>query len=117
MMNARTLPLAAALLLAGLPACHHSSEPAVDAPTPARTVLRVINRNFYDFTIYLVRYGDRVRLGLATGNGTSTFEFPSQFVQSGAVRFEANPVGGTGPGFTEQLSVRPGDVVTVQIQP
>lgn len=117
MMNARTLPLAAALLLAGLPACHHSSEPAVDAPTPARTVLRVINRNFYDFTVYLVRYGDRVRLGLATGNGTSTFEFPSQFVQSGAVRFEANPVGGTGPGFTEQLSVRPGDVVTVQIQP
>jgi hypothetical protein len=111
------LPLAAALLLAGLPACHHSSEPAVDAPTPARTVLRVINRNFYDFTIYLVRYGDRVRLGLATGNGTTTFEFPSQFVQSGAVQFEANPVGGTGPGFTEQLSVRPGDVVTVQIQP
>jgi hypothetical protein len=117
MMNAHPLRLAAALLLAALPACHHSSEPAVDAPTPARTVLRVINRNFADFTIYLVRYGDRVRLGLATGNSTSTFEFPSQFVQSGAVRFEANPVGGTSPGRTEQLSVRPGDVVTVQIQP
>jgi hypothetical protein len=117
MMNAPTFRLAATLLLAALPACHHSPEPAVDAPTPARTVLRVINRNFYDFTIYLIRYGDRVRLGLATGNGTSTFEFPSQFVQSGAVQFEANPVGGTGPGFTEQLSVRPGDVVTVQIQP
>jgi hypothetical protein len=117
MMRERTFRLAAALFLAALPACHHSSAPEADTPTPARTVLRVINRNFYDFTIYLVRYGDRVRLGMATGNSTRTFEFPSQFVQSGAVRFEANPVGGQGPAFTEQLSVRPGDVVTVQIQP
>jgi hypothetical protein len=116
-MSARTLRLAATLCLAAMPACHRSHEPEVEAPAPARTVLRVINRNFYDFTIYLVRYGDRVRLGLATGNGTSTFEFPSQFVQSGAVRFEANPVGGTGPAFTQEISVRPGDLVTVQIQP
>ena len=116
-MSHRTLRLAAALLLTALPACHHGASSEAESPTPARTVLRVVNRNFYDFTIYLVRFGERVRLGLATGNNTSTFEFPSQFVRTGAVRFEANPVGGTGPAVTEQISVRPGDVVTIQIQP
>ena len=116
MLN-RSLALAAALLLGALPACHHAAVPDAEVPTPARTMLRVVNRNFYDFTIYLVRYGDRVRIGLATGNQTSLFEFPSQFVQTGAVRFEAHPVGGTGRAYTEQLSVLPGDVVTVEIQP
>lgn len=116
-MTHRALVLAAALLLGALPACHHAAPPETEAPTPARTVLRVVNRNFYDFTIYLVRFGDRVRLGLATGNQTSTFEFPSQFVQTGPVQFEAHPVGGRGRAYTEQLSVLPGDVVTVEIQP
>ncbi len=116
-MPQRSLRLAAALLLTALPACHHAASSEAGTPTPARTVLRVVNRNFYDFTIYLVRFGDRVRLGLATGNNTTMFEFPSQFVQTGAVQFEANPVGGNGPAFTEQISIRPGDVVTVQIQP
>jgi hypothetical protein len=115
-MSERILRLAAALLLAAMPACHHAAS-ETEAPAPARTVLRVVNRNFYDFTIYLVRFGSRVRLGLATGNKTSTFEFPSQFVQTGAVQFEAHPVGGTGRAITEQLSVQPGDVVSVQIQP
>jgi len=116
-MPQHSVRLAAALLFAALPACHHGPSSEAEAPAPAHTMLRVVNRNFYDFTIYLVRFGDRVRLGTATGNGTTMFEFPSQFVQTGAVRFEANAVGGTAPAFTEQISVRPGDVVTVQIQP
>lgn len=116
-MRQHSVRLAATLLFAALPACHHAASSEADAPAPAHTILRVVNRNFYDFTIYLVRFGDRVRLGLATGNNTTVFEFPSQFVQSGTVRFEANPVGGNGPAFTEQLSVRPGEVVSVQIQP
>jgi hypothetical protein len=115
-MRHRALWLSALLLMA-LPACHHAPAPESEGPPPARTVLQVVNNNFYDFVIYLVRFGSRVRLGLATGNKTTTFDFPSQFVQSGAVQFEANPVGGTGRAFTEQISVRPGDVVRVQIQP
>ncbi len=112
-----SLRIAAALLAAALPACSHASPPEAEGPAPRRTLLRVVNRNFYDMTIYLVRFGDRQRLGLVTGNSTGTFEFPSQFVQSGTVRFEANPVGGGGPGFTEELSVKPGDVIGVEIQP
>ncbi len=117
MMSQPALRLVAGLLVTALPACHHGSRTDSEAPTPARTVLQVINRNYYDMNIYLVRYGDRVRLGLATGNSTTTFEFPSQFVQTGAVQFEATPIGGRGRAFTQQLSVSPGDIVTVQIQP
>lgn len=116
-MRYRSLRLAAALLAAALPGCSHSAPPDTTAPPAKHSVLRVVNRNFYDFTIYLSRFGDRVRLGTATGNQTSTFEFPSQFLQSGTVRFEAHPVGGAGSAFTEELSARPGDVVSVEIRP
>lgn len=116
-MPYRSLWVAAAVLIAALPGCSHSPPPRSEGPPPKSTVLRVVNHNFYDMTIYLVRFGDRVRLGLAPGNSTSTFEFPSQFVQSGTVRFEAHPVGTNGRAFTEELSVLPGDVVSVEIQP
>lgn len=116
-MRYRVLRVAAVLFTAALPACSHSSEPDVSGPPPTHTVLQVNNKNFYDFTVYLARFGDRVRLGTATGNRTTTFEFPSQFVQNGTVRFEAHPVGGTGSAFTEELSVRPGEMVSVEITP
>jgi hypothetical protein len=117
MMRYRSRWITGALLAAVLSACSHSSPARSEGPPPKSTVLRVVNRNFYDMTIFLVRFGDRVRLGLAPGNGTSTFEFPSQFVQSGTVRFEAKPVGSTGRAFTQEISVQPGDVIGVEIQP
>jgi hypothetical protein len=112
------LRVAAALLTIALVACSHATPPPDASAPPAKsTVLRVVNRNFYDFTIYLSRFGERIRLGTATGNRTTMFEFPSQFVQSGTVRFEAHPVGGVGSAFTEELTVHPGDVVGVEITP
>jgi hypothetical protein len=116
-MRYRSFLAAVALLAAALPACSKNPEPRPQGPPPKTTMLRVENRNFYDMTIYLVRFGSRQRLGLAPGNGTSTFEFPSQFVQTGTVRFEAKPVGSQGRAFTQELSVQPGDVVAVTIQP
>jgi hypothetical protein len=116
-MRYRSFLAACALFAAALPACSKNPEPKPAGPPPKSTVLRVENRNFYDMTIYLVRFGTRQRLGTAGGNSTSTFEFPSQFVQTGTVRFEANPIGSTGQAFTQELSVQPGDVVGVIIQP
>jgi len=116
-MNARFLRTAVLVVALALPACSHSQPAQTEGPPPKRTVLQVVNRNFSDFTVFLVRFGDRVRLGTATGNTTSTFDFPSQFVQNGTVRFEAHPIGGVGAARTEQISVQPGDIVTVQIQP
>jgi hypothetical protein len=117
-MRYSLLPATGALLAIALVACSHRTPPPDASAAPAKsTVLQVVNRNFYDFTIYLSRFGDRIRLGTATGNRTSVFEFPSQFVQTGTVRFEAHPVGGVGTAFTEELTVHPGDVVGVEITP
>jgi hypothetical protein len=118
-MGYRSFLAACALFAAALPACSHTPEPKPEGPPPKTTMLRVENRNFYDMTIFLVRYGSRTRLGLAPGNTTSNFEFPSQFLESGSgtVRFEASPVGSAGRAFTQELSVQPGDLVSVTIQP
>ncbi|HTK40741.1 MAG TPA: hypothetical protein VL287_04055 [Gemmatimonadales bacterium] len=118
-MRRRSFLVAVALLVAVLPACSHNPEPKPEGPPPKSTMLRVNNQNFYDMEIFLVRFGSRTRLGLAPGNSSTNFEFPSQFLQSGTgtVRFEAHPVGATGRAFTEDLTVQPGDVVGVDILP
>lgn len=117
-MSRLSLTLLSAALAVTAGACAaRAPEERVSAAEAPRTLLRVDNRNFYDMDVYLVRFGQRYRLGTATGNGTSTFEFPSQLVEHGPVRFVASPVGGAGRTFTEELDVRPGDVVSVEITP
>jgi hypothetical protein len=80
-------------------------------------MVRITNRNFYDMNLYVVRFGQRQRLGTVTGNSTRTFELPAAWVSTGPVRFLASPIGGTGREFSEELNVRPGDVVGLTIQP
>ncbi len=107
-MRRRSFLVAVVLLVAVLPACSHNPEPKPEGPPPKTTMLRVNNQNFYDMEIFLVRFGSRTRLGLAPGNSSTNFEFPSQFLQSGTgtVRFEAHPVGATGRAFTEVSAPR-----------
>ena len=48
------------------------------APVPQpRTSVRVENQGFSDMTIYAIRSGQKVRLGNAPGNSTTTFTIPS----------------------------------------
>ncbi|HEX5388004.1 MAG TPA: hypothetical protein VFW66_14975 [Gemmatimonadales bacterium] len=90
----------------------------VNAATAPKTTLQVTNRNFYDMNVFLLAQGQRFRVGTATGNNaTSTFQFPSQLVENGSVQFLATPIGAAGADFTQPLDVRPGDVVSVTIQP
>jgi hypothetical protein len=114
--------LAAAALALALPACARHPRPDDTAPqneaTAPKTTVQVTNQNFYDMNLYVVRFGQRMRLGTATGNGTtSTFTFPSQWVTSGPVRFLAAPIGANAREFTQEIDVRPGDVVSLTITP
>ena len=85
-------------------------------PVSARTVVQVQNRNFYDMQLYVVRFGERQRLGLATGNQTTTFELPRNWLDTGGtVQFVASPVGSNQVSWSQQLSVQPGDVVRLQV--
>jgi hypothetical protein len=117
-MPLRLRSLAFALVLVLPAACSSAPEPETStAPVRARTVVQVENRNFYDMQVYAVRFGERQRLGLATGNRTSTFELPSNWLDTGGtIQFVASPVGSERVAWTEQVSVRPGDVVRLQVR-
>lgn len=102
-------------LAATLGACARRREPA---PLDARTTLRVENNNFSDMTIYVVRSGQRVRMGLAAGNSTTTLVIPPALLSGiSALRFIADPIGGRASPVTEEISVSPGDEVVLYIPP
>lgn len=110
-----TVSLALALF-AGGPACSKGPAAPVDPMAPA--YVEVQNRGFYDMTIYVIRSGQRVRLGQVSGNSTATFELPRTMVNPGLpIRFQADPIGSSRTPFSEEISVSPGDTVQLTIPP
>lgn len=106
------------LLLAVAPAaCHNGPREPVD-PNAATTLL-VQNRAFLDMTIYVISSaGQRVRLGLATGNSTTRFTIPRTMVfGSTPLSFLADPVGSSRAPVSDQITVSPGDEVVLEIPP
>ena len=108
------LAVVATLTLTG---CGAMRQSRADAAAP-RTVLEVDNRSFSDMDIYLMNGGQRVRLGMATGNTKTKLVIPSSYV-SGArqIQFVADPIGGTRASVSDQIYVDPGDEVTLIIPP
>ncbi|MGH7629972.1 MAG: hypothetical protein ACREOF_11455 [Gemmatimonadales bacterium] len=113
----RRLGILALALTFTLPAaCSSTPDPETDAgPVSGRTLVQVDNRNFYDMQIFAVRFGERQRLGLATGNRTTTFDLPAHWTTGATVQFVASPVGSSEVAWSQQFSVRPGEVVRLQI--
>jgi hypothetical protein len=100
-----------------LAAC--GGRPAESSPNPeGQAMLQVENRSFSDMVIYAVDGAQRIRLGMATGNSTKSFALPTYLVRSGGpLRFLADPIGGNRTPVSEEMTVRPGDVVTLTIPP
>jgi hypothetical protein len=88
-------------------------------PTPdGQAMLQVENQSFSDMVIYAVNSGQRIRLGLATGNTTKSFTLPRYLVRTGGpLRFLADPIGGNRTPISEEMTVQPGDLVTLTIPP
>lgn len=87
-------------------------------PEPSGAVVQVQNQGFSDMVVYAVSGGQRIRLGVATGNSTRSFTIPRHLVRgAGPVRFLADPIGGNRTPVSEELIVQPGDVVTLTIPP
>jgi hypothetical protein len=81
-------------------------------------MLQVKNQGFSDMVIYAVSGAQRVRLGLATGNSTKSFTIPTYLTRgAGPLRFLADPIGSNRTPVSEEMSVRPGDIVTLTIPP
>jgi hypothetical protein len=104
-----------------LAACGPSVDPAPSGVSPQEgtTQLEVINRSSSDMDIYVVRGGQRIRLGLAPGNVTTRFVLsPAQVAGVGPAHFQAQPITGLGrPIGSEPVMLRLGDVVTLNIPP
>lgn len=101
-------------LLAAACGPRHTEGGAMDAPA----LVEVDNRAFLDATVYVLRGGQRIRLGTATGSSRTTFTLPRGLV-SGATRlsFLMDFVGSSRSPVSEEITVLPGDTVMLLIPP
>lgn len=101
----------------GLAACSRNRvDTEIDPDAP--TVLRVENQAFPDMTIYAIEGSRRVRLGTVTGNTTSKFTLPKYLVRTlTTLRFQADPIGSNRAPVSDEITVSPGDEVTLRIPP
>ncbi len=108
--------LSTLLLALALAACHGR------APAPlnprAEVAVNVDNQNFADMNVFIVRGGQRIRLGMVPGLTTRILMVRPELIGYGTeVQFELHPIGGRGNPVTETISVRPGDVIQLTIPP
>jgi predicted small secreted protein len=104
--------VAALLLVASLvTACHSRSD--FSSQTPADGVpLEIANHNWSDVVIYIVRDGQRSRLGVATAASATSFVLPRRmFGQAGELQLFGRPIGAAGSALTETVIVQPGQWV------
>lgn len=117
----RRLAVIGALAVAGsLGACATSTAGTNEATVVPKNsaLLTVTNRSNYDMDIYLVRSGQRIRLGLAPGSQSTRFELkPAQFVGFGQIQFLALPIVSGKAVSTELLDVKGGDRIDLDIPP
>jgi hypothetical protein len=93
--------------------------PAVGPVNPqAEVAVSVNNQNFLDMDVFIVRSGQRIRLGMVPGLSSRVLMVRPELIGYGQdVRFEVHPIGGRGDPLTETISVHPGDVVQLTIPP
>ena len=108
-MRLALLILFVGVLLAGC----GSSENAFQGP---RTTVEVVNNNFYDMNVYILRGSQRVRLGNVRSNSTRVLNIPSYIADTGgSFRFLADPVGGNRTPVSHEMYVNPGEQVRLVI--
>lgn len=110
--------IAFALVLLGVAACNAFSRGSGNSGQNQPTVLQVDNQGFLDMDVYAARGGERVRLGIATGNSKTNFTIPPSLVSGlTPLRFIADPVAGRRASVSEEITVAPGDTVVLMIPP
>ncbi|HEX5437081.1 MAG TPA: hypothetical protein VFW98_07975 [Gemmatimonadaceae bacterium] len=100
-----------------LVACHHGAHRQAPG-REAKTTLEVQNQGFLDMDIFVLRSGQRIRIGDVSGNSTTTLTIPSYLLSGPTpLRFLADPVGGVRTPVSQEITVSPGDEVTLIIPP
>ena len=110
--------LSSALVLVALAAlaCHRG--PVAPINPQAEVAVTVDNQNFLDMNVFLVRGGQRIRLGTVPGLTQRILMVRPELIgYSTELRFELHPIGGRSNPVSETITVRPGDVVHLTIPP
>lgn len=95
----------------------------VEGEAPATTavaeepgaILAVENNSIFDVRIYVLRAGQRYRLGLVGSGTTTTFPL-GPFLINREIALYAEPVGARGHQRTDAVYVRPGQEVRLQLE-
>ncbi len=96
--------------------CHRSAAPPLNPA--AEVAITVDNQNYLDMDVFVLRDGQRVRIGTVPGVSSQVLMVRPDLVGYGTeLRFELHPIGGRGNTFTETVTVRPGDVIHLTIPP
>ncbi|HYT05465.1 MAG TPA: hypothetical protein VEM13_11365 [Gemmatimonadales bacterium] len=96
--------------------CHR---PAAAPLNPqAEVAVTVDNQNYLDMDVFLIRGGQRIRIGMVPGISSRMLMLRSELIGYGTeVQFELHPIGGRGNTISETVTVRPGDVIQLTIPP
>jgi hypothetical protein len=109
--------LSSLLCLVGVAgACHRPPGPPLNPQ--AEVAVTVENQNFLDMDVFIIRGGQRIRLGTVSGVSSRILMVRPDLIGYGTeVQFEVHPIGGRANPITETISVRPGDVIHLTIPP
>jgi len=117
-MRTTRILLPAALAVLGLAGCagHRGNDQAVAPDTPV--MLRVENDNTSDMKVYLVRSGQRQRIGTANALGVTMIKLPRTVVNGTTqLRFLIQPIGGNRAEISEEITANPGEELVLKILP
>src|SRR5438094_9021747 len=104
----RVFPLLLCTLAAA--ACHRGAVAPINPR--AEVAVTVDNQNFLDMNVFLVRGGQRIRLGTVPGLTQRTLMVRPELIGYGTeLRFDLHQIGGRSNPVSETISVRPGDVI------
>lgn len=112
----RPVRLLVALATAAAPACGPSR---AAPPNPqAEVAVAVDNQNFLDMDVFIVRGGQRIRIGSVPGLTQRILTLrPDMVGYVTEMQFEVHPIGGRGNPISETITVHPGDVIHLTIPP
>ena len=79
-------------------------------------MLYVTNGEFLDAVVYVVDRGQRVRLGVASSNRTTTFEIPKHLLFAATpLSFVLDPIGAPARPSTGEIMIDPGDELELRL--
>lgn len=88
-----------------------------EAPPPPPITLEVINNNWSDMVVYVVRGGQRVRVLTVVSTMAEAIRLPRDLVgPGGEVRVFAHSIGGTGRYLSPTVYASPGATVEVNLE-